>query len=202
MDHERHQTTREQGSPEGIEAGSVGLTAIFSMCFQIGFMSFGGMLSAWLYREVVERRRWLTPADFLSGLALGQVLPGINVANLSIYIGQRLRGVPGAAVALFGLLFAPFFIIIGLATVYARIESIPWAHNFLCGVATAAVGLLMSVALKSIRHTMRGIGPFVILAAVILTVGLLRWPMVPVVLCAAPISVALAWRTKGEGNAR
>ncbi len=197
MNHPHEQTavasTDSNKSQAGIETGLISLPAIFSLFFQIGSMSFGGGLAAWLYREVVERRGWLNPTDFLSGLALSQVLPGINTANLSIYIGQRLRGVPGAIIALLGLLFAPFFIIIGLAAVYAQIDSISWAHNFLCGVATAAVGLVLSVALKAIRHTMRGIAPMAILAVIVVTVGMLHWPMVPVVLCAVPVSVALAW---------
>jgi len=186
----------EAGCLGGSGSEFVSLPAIFGLFFQIGMLSFGGGLSAWLYREIVERRHWLTAADFLSGLALGQILPGINTANLAVYTGQRLRNVPGAAVALFGLLLAPFFIIIGLATVYARIDAIPWAHNFLRGVATAAVGLLLSVPLKSVRHTVRGIGPLAILVVIVITVGLWRWPMVPVVLCITPVSVAFAWWAK------
>lgn len=191
----------EEGEAD-LETGSVSLGAIFLLFFQIGIMSFGGGLSAWIYRDVVEQKRWLKATDLLSGLALGQVLPGINVANLSIYIGQRLRGISGAATALLGVISGPFFIIIGLAAIYVRIQMVPWAHNFLCGVATAAVGLVLSVGVKSIRHTMRGIGSFVILTLIIITVGILRWPMVPVVLCATPVSVALAWQSKGGAHAR
>ena len=192
---------REESQAD-IETGYVSLWSIFLLFFQIGIISFGGGLVAWIYREVVERKRWLSPTDFLSGLALGQVLPGINVANLSVYIGQRLRGIPGAATALLGLTAAPFFIIIGVAAVYARINMVPWAHNFLCGMATAAVGLVLSVAIKSIRHTMRGISPFIILTLIVLTVGILRWPMVPVILCITPVSVAIAWRSRGDAHAR
>ena len=188
---------REAGLPAAAEPGAVSFRAIFSLFFQIGLLSFGGGLSAWLYREVVDHKHWLTATDFLSGLALSQVMPGVNVANLSIFIGQRLRGVPGAITALIGLIFAPFFIIIGLAAVYARINALPWAHNFLCGVATTAVGLVMSVALKSIRHTMAGVGPLAIVAVIVLTVGILRWPMVPVVLGITPLSILLAWKTRG-----
>lgn len=193
MEVELRPEARQSVKQEGVSLG-----AIFGLFFQIGLMSFGGGLSAWIYREVVERRRWLAAQDLLSGLALGQVLPGINVANLSIYVGQRLRGVIGSATALVGLLSAPFFLIIGLATIYARIATIPWLHALLCGMAAAAMGLVLSVAIKSVRQTMRGLAPLSVLAAVVLTVGVLRWPMVPVVLCAAPVSVWLAWRREGS----
>lgn len=172
------------------------LPTLFWIFFQIGAMSFGGGLVAWVYREVVERRRWLQPPDMLSGVALAQVLPGVNVTNLSIYVGQRMRGVIGAAVTLVAVLMVPFFAIIALASVYSTIDAIPWAHNFMTGIAASAVGLVLSVTLKSIRITIRGIGPFAVLGAIFLVVGVLRWPMVPVVACLAPVSVVIAWWTK------
>lgn len=177
------------------------LFALFGLFFQIGAMSFGGGLSAWLYREIVERRRWLSESDFLSGLALAQVMPGINMANLSVYVGQRLHGARGSVVALVGLLCAPFFAIIAIASVFARIDSVPWFHSFLAGIATAAVGLVLSVALRSMGTGPRGAAPLGIVVVLVVTVGVLRWPMVPVVLFVAPLSIYLAWR-KGTGDAR
>ena len=199
MDNTHRQGNNEAICPAGDSAsrerGDVRLGEIFFLFFQIGIMSFGGGLSAWIFRKVVEEKRWLAATDLLSGIALGQVIPGINTANMAIYIGQRLRGVPGATAGLLGMLSGPFFIIIGLAAVYAQIDTLSWVHNFLCGVATTAVGLVMSVGIKSIRHSIRGVGHFVILAVIVLTVGILRWPMVPVVLCVTPVSVALALRS-------
>lgn len=172
--------------------------ALFWLFFQIGAMSFGGGLMAWVYREVVEKRRWLAPSDLLSGIALAQVLPGVNITNLAIYVGQRMRGVVGAAAAMTGLLVVPFFAVIGLAAIYTQIDSIPWMHNFMAGVATAAVGLVLSVTLKSIRTSIRGVGPFAVLIAVFVAIGILHWPLLPVVLGLAPVSVALAWFAQGK----
>lgn len=171
--------------------------SLFWLFFQIGAMSFGGGLMAWVYREVVEKRHWLSSSDLLSGIALAQVLPGVNITNLAIYVGQRMRGVVGAAAAMIGLLVVPFFAVIGLAAVYAQIDAIPWMHDFMAGVATAAVGLVLSVTLKSIRTSVRGVGPIAVLAAVFVGIGILHWPLVPVVLGLAPVSVALAWFAQG-----
>ena len=198
----KNEEISQEGNSSGTETGYVRLGEIFVLFFKIGVMSFGGGLSAWIFREVVEEKRWLTASDLLSGIALGQVIPGINTANMAIYIGQRLRGIPGAVTGLVGMLSGPFFIIIGLAAVFLRINTISWAHNFLCGVATTAVGLLLSVGVKSIHHTIRGVGHFGVLAIIVLTIGILRWPMVPVVLCLTPVSIALALRSKGDRHAR
>ena len=171
------------------------LASLFWLFFQIGAMSFGGGLMAWVYREVVDRRRWMSSADLMSGIALAQVLPGVNITNLSIYVGHHMRGALGSAVCLVALLTAPFFLIIGLAAVYAQIDSISWAHNFMAGVATAAVGLVLSVTLRSVRNDVRGIGPIAVLLAVFIAIGVLRWPLVPVIAALAPISVAISWYT-------
>lgn len=180
-------------NPDPNGAPTATLASLFWLFFQIGAMSFGGGLMAWVYREVVDKRRWISSTDLMSGVALAQVLPGVNIANLSIYVGQHLRGALGAAVCLSALLTAPFFLIIGLAAIYAQIDSIPWAHNFMAGVATAAVGLVLSVTLRSVRNDVRGIGPKAVLLGVFIAIGVLRWPLVPVIACVAPLSVALAW---------
>lgn len=184
--------------PDGTSP-AVSLPALFWIFFQIGAMSFGGGLAAWIHREIVTKRSWMSETDFLTGLALCQVLPGVNNVNLAIHVGQRLRGVIGSLTCVIAMLSAPFFIIIGIATVYDRIRDIAWLHDVLDGVAAAAVGLLVSVALRSARGTFRGIAPFAIAAALFVTIGLLRWPMIPVVLCLAPLSVILAWLTRSGG---
>jgi chromate transporter len=164
-------------------------------------MSFGGALSGWMHRELVARRQWIDEEDFLSGLALGQIMPGANVANLSLYIGQRLRGGVGAAVALTGMLLPPAILVVLLAIVYERFAAIAWAHRFIDGVAAAAIGLLVVVGVKATRRVGWRVAPVMVLAAILLGVGLLRWPMVPVVLVLMPVSVALAW-PRGSDNAR
>ncbi|MGP1614013.1 MAG: chromate transporter, partial [Pollutimonas bauzanensis] len=63
------------------------LLTMFLAFSRIGITSFGGGLSGWLMREFVRQRRWISEEEFLSGLALSQAFPGINVVNLSIWIG-------------------------------------------------------------------------------------------------------------------
>lgn len=188
---------RDEETPAIAPAPSAGqpvsLLRLFLVCFQIGLFSFGGGLSGWIYQVVVVRRRWMTEDDFLSGLALCQVMPGINVTNLVVYIGQRLRGVLGSCVALVGLLVGPFFIVIGLVLVYERIAGVAWVHAAMDGAAAAAIGLLFLVGYKGASRVLRKPAAVIIMAVIIVTVGLLQWPLVPVVLVLAPISVAFAW---------
>src|SRR5215831_5138627 len=175
----------------------VPLAEIMRLFARIGITSFGGGLSAWMYREVVDRRRWLAENAFLSGLTLGQILPGANVVNLSVYIGQRLRGAAGSAVAVTALLLPPMIAVVILAAVLHRFGELPWLHDLLEGVAAGAIGLTFSVGIRSARHAAaRGRWVPVLILAVFGLVGLLRWPMIPVVLVLAPVGVALARRKR------
>lgn len=169
------------------------LAAIFLLFLQIGCLSFGGGVLGWLFREVVEKRRWLTDTDFLGGLTLAQVAPGINVTNMSVYVGQRLRGAPGAVTAVIAVFTGPFLFVIGLFLVYAEVKGISWAPHLLSGVAFAAVGLFLSVGIKSMRKNIRDIGQWAILVGVFVAVGILRWPLIWVVLVLAPVSIWLSW---------
>lgn len=178
------------------------LPELFWIFFQIGAMSFGGGLSAWIHREIVTKRGWMTDAEFFTGLALSQVLPGVNVVNMAVHVGQRLRGIVGAAVCTLAIIFAPFFIVIGLATVYSQIKEIAWLSDFFDGVAVSAVGLMVSIALRSVRGTFRGILPFAIALTLIVTIGILRWPLIPVALVLGPLSVLGTWliRSRAVGG--
>jgi chromate transporter len=141
------------GAP--VDAARVSLPTLVGTFAKIGLLSFGGALSGWMYREIVVRRRWITEEDFLSGLALGQIMPGANVANLSLYIGQRLRGGIGAAAALLGMLLPPMILVIVLAALYQRVADIGWVHRFIGGVAAAAIGLTVMIGIRATRGAAR-----------------------------------------------
>ena len=186
---------------EAVAPARVSLLAILGVFAKIGLMSFGGALSGWMHREIVVRRRWMDEADFFSGLALGQIMPGANVANLSLYIGQRLRGGIGAVVALLGMLLPPMIVVVALGMLYDRVAGILWLHRFIDGVAAAAIGLTIMVGIRASRRVERRLGPVTILLLLFFTVGVLRWPMVPVVICVTPASLLLAWLSEERHDA-
>jgi chromate transporter len=171
----------------------VPLRDIFRVFFTIGASSFGGGVTGWMHRITVTQRGWLTNDKFLSGLALGQVLPGANVSNMAVYIGQVLRGAPGALVALLAVLTGPFFLVIGVATVYDTAIQIPGFHSAMDGIAAAAVGMVLRMGTTGALHGCRKVAPALIALGVFVAIGILQWPLAPVALVAAPLSVALAW---------
>jgi chromate transporter len=180
---------------------TVGLAAIFAAFFRLGIVSFGGGTAGWLYREIVERRRWINDTEFLAGAALGRLMPGSGGVNLTVQVGQHLHGGSGAFVAAFGLLSGPMAIILALAAGYTRIGQSVTLHAVLDGVAAAAIGLTFATGLKLVRFGRASAGPLAVTAATVLAVGVLRWPMIPVVLCLAPISIGLALLERRRGRA-
>ena len=179
-----------EGRPQRASLG-----AILLVFAALGMASFGGGLPGWMHREVVRKRRWMSEEAFLAGVALGQVLPGPNSVNLALYIGQQLRGAPGAAMAGLGILGPPFLFILGLALLHARFGEVAGMAVVLGGVAAAGLANSLAVGLRTARR-MRGAWPWAVAGTTFLAIGVARLPMIPVVLAAIPLSVALAWRTR------
>jgi len=178
----------------------VPLASLYAVFFRLGLLSFGGGISAWVHREIVAVRRWVTEEEFMAGYALGQILPGVNSTNLTIYIGQRLRGAIGAAVALAGLLSGPFVAVIAAGVAYRYLFEIPGFEAAMAGVAAVAVGMLGRLGLVFVRRLPWRPAPVAIMAATFVAVGILNWPLATVVLVLAPISIAAAW-PRPAGNA-
>jgi chromate transporter len=173
----------------------VRLPEIFALFGKIGLTSFGGGLSAWIYREVVDRRAWLSEEEFLAGLTLAQILPGPNVINISIYIGHRLRGWAGSVVAVLALLLPPMVVAVALLALFRNFSDLGWLHDLLEGIAAAAIGLTFSIGYRAARHSTRtNRWTPAVLLLVFVTIGVLRWPLIPVVLCVAPLAVLVARR--------
>jgi chromate transporter len=168
------------------------LPAILLAFFWLGVTSFGGNTAAWIYNQIVQRRRWVTDREFLAGVALGRIMPGSGGVNLTVQIGQRLRGAAGAAAAVLALLAGPLVIVVGLAAAYAQIGENPTLQGALDGIAAAAIGLTFATGLKLLGWRAANFGALAITLATVLCVGVMRWPMVPVILCLAPVSIGLA----------
>lgn len=172
------------------------LLAIFLVFLKLGALSFGGGMTGWVYREVVQQRGWIGETEFLSGLAISQIIPGANVANVAIYIGQRLRGTFGAITALFALLLVPFFVVIGLYVMYTTIAGLDVVNVGTDGVAAAAIGLLILMVWRSGLQAVRSVASGLALIVTFVAVGILNWPLLAVVACVAPLSIAAAWPRK------
>jgi chromate transporter len=144
---------------------------------------------------LVEERKWMTPEEFNDSYALCQFLPGPNVINLSVVFGRQIAGVPGAMAALAGLVGPGFLMITMVSVLYALFGDLDVLRRMFTGVAAAAAGLTISTGAKIAMPMFKdrdAAAPLIALA-VLVAVGLLRWPVYWVLAVALPASIALAW---------
>lgn len=159
----------------------------------ISMQSFGGALS-FIERTVVRDKRWLSAKDFLGLYAISQVLPGPTGISFCVLLGDRFFGLRGAVATLGGFLLLPSVVVIGVASLFQQFQHVPQVQGALHGMGAAAVGLIVSTALRMSR-TLRGNRVGIAVAAVsFAAVGLARLPVSTVVLTVGVLSVAWAWR--------
>ena len=148
----------------------------------------------------MQRRHWIAHAEFLADVALSRIVPGSGGVNLTVQVGQRLRGGAGAVAAVAGLLSGPLVIVVALAAAYARVGSSPAVNAVLDGIAAAAIGLTFATGLKLLPSGSARLGPLAVTSVTVLCFGVLRWPMLPAILCIAPISIGVALAQPRSGR--
>jgi chromate transporter len=173
------------------------LLQLFLGFLEMTLSGFGGVL-AWAHRTLVERRGWLSERDFAALLGLSQVLPGGNIINMAVFVGDRLHGLRGVAVALTGLLLAPFVLVLVLSVWLANPAVAEMSRPALRGAAPVVAGLVLATGLKMAR-SYRGLPrAWLVTGLTLAAVGVLQLPLLPVLAVLGPISVALAWRKAGS----
>jgi chromate transporter len=162
----------------------------------LALQGFGGVLAV-VQREVVEKKQWLTPDEFLEDWAVAQVLPGPNVINLALMIGDRHFGLRGAMAALAGMLTVPLAVILVLAVLYAHYAGNPQVAGALRGMGAVAGGLIAATGVKLIpplrSHPLGFTICLVTVALVFAAIALARIPLGWVLLAVGGIACAWTW---------
>lgn len=164
---------------------------LFFGFLKIGLLGFGG-IAPWARHVIVEEKRWVTDKEFAAIFGIGQILPGPNTMNASVILGDRFQGVVGVLVCLLGQMAMPLVIITGLALVYERYASVPEVRAALVGAAAGAAGLVLGTAVKMIQKIRPSALAILMAIIVLVAIGVLEWPLVPVVFVVVPLSIAAA----------
>lgn len=155
--------------------------------------AFGGALPL-ARRMIVEKHRWLTPAEFTDLLSLCQFLPGGNIINLSVALGMRFRGWRGALASILGLIAAPSAVVIVLGMIYQHFQNDPHVKHLFAGLAAAAAGLLIQMAWKVAWPLRKSLALAGVALACFIAIAVLRVPLVLTMLVMTPISIYATWR--------
>jgi chromate transporter len=191
-------------APIGQRPQPKSLTDLFLSFTFLALQGFGGVLAV-VQRELVEKKRWMTRDEFVEEWAVAQIMPGPNVVNLSLMLGDRYFGWRGAMVALAGMLTVPLLVVLCLALVYAQYADNPHVAGALRGMGAVAAGLITATGMKllgAIRKNPLGV-PLCIVFGVASFIGiaLLRWPLAWVLLGLGGLSCVLTYRKMGKTGA-
>ena len=167
---------------------------LFLRFTQVAVSGFGGVLP-FARRMLVEERRWLDAEEFADVLSLCQLLPGPNIVNIAVCVGARYHGARGAVAAVAGLVSAPFLMMLALGALYTQYGQLPAVSAVFRGVSAAAAGLILSVGIKMAASRRLRSAMALFTVATFAGIAILRLPLLPLLLLAAPASVAAAfWR--------
>jgi len=171
----------------------------------LALQGFGGVLTV-VQRELVDKKQWLTLDEFVEDWSVAQIMPGPNVVNLSLMLGGRCFGLAGALAALAGLLLAPTLFVLLLAAAVAGFAETEVSHGILRGMGAVSAGLITAVGIKlmgALKNNPMGMWTCLGLGAItFMAVGLLRLPLVWVLLSLGPMaSVWAAHCLKQRGAA-
>ena len=152
-----------------------GVAAVFT---GLGAFTFGGGLSiiALMQEQVVDRLHWLTPREFVDGLALGQLTPG-PIIMVAAYVGYKTLGMTGAAVAAAASFVPSFVMMLALLPLFDRVRNLAWARAVIQGIVPGVVGV-MAVALVRMAPYAAPDAP-AIAVLVVTAAALVVWRLAP-----------------------
>ncbi|MBG9386841.1 chromate transporter [Caenimonas sp. DR4.4] len=197
-------STTEPSAPTETRNQPKSLSDLFISFTLLALQGFGGVLAV-VQRELVEKKKWMTREEFVEEWAVAQIMPGPNVINLALMIGDRYFGVRGAVVAVAGMMCAPSVLILILALLYGQFADNTHVAGALRGMGAVAAGLITATGLKlmgAIRKHPLGIPACIVLGiASFVGIALLRWPLAWVLLGLGGISCVLTYRALGAREA-
>ena len=167
---------------------------LFRSFFMIGLFTFGGgyAMLPMLQREVVDKHGWATEDELLDAYAIAQCTPGVIAVNTATYIGQKIKKIPGALLATFGVVLPSLLIISLIALVlenYTQYAAVNYAFAGIRVAVTVLVGKsLIGLYRKGVKGAMANIVFAVAFLASVLT------DVSPVILVAAAIVLSVILR--------
>ena len=168
--------------------------ALFGAFFRIGLFTFGGgyAMLPMLQREVVEKHGWATEDEILDYFAIGQCTPGVIAVNTATFVGTKLRGAFGGAVATVGVVCPSVLIILLISSLLKNFADYPVVQHAFAGIRAGVCALVCMSVFKLYRKGVKGAFANGVFAASLLLVFLFDLSPIVIVLIAIVIGVIKA----------
>jgi chromate transporter len=157
---------------------------------KVGAFTIGGGLTmiAFIQDQVVGQFGWLTPREFIDGLALGQLTPG-PVLMIAAYVGYKAAGVAGAAVAAAAAFLPSFIIMLIILPVLERVRKLAWMRAVVKGMGAAVIGVLAVSLIRLAPTAVPDVFAVVIFAATLIALMVLRVGVFKLMIAGAVLGV-------------
>jgi|SRR5208283_1058545 len=177
---------------------NISLKKIFLAFLKIGSFSFGGVYSmlAFVEKELVERRKWLTNDEFIEAVAVGQMTPGPPIVNTGICIGYKLKKIQGALTATVGQALTGTVLAVVLAIFYIKAKDNTHLHSIMKGVGAAVVGLLLAIIYKMAVKILRDYKAAIFALSSFFALALFRLNPIGLILASGILGLAVYGRRK------
>ena len=182
---------------------SYSLWQVVAYMLRLGTIGFGGpvALAGYMYRDLVEQRRWISDEDYKEGIALAQLMPGPMAAQLAIYLGYVHYRTLGATLVGIAFVLPSFLMVVALGWAYTRFGGLTWMQATFYGVGAAVIGI---IAMSAQKLTTKSLGKDKLLWAIwaiTATTTIITESEIASLFIAAGVTVWL-WRTKWRPSAR
>lgn len=172
----------------------VSLVALFIAFLIVSLCGVGGGGGiVWARRIAVEKRRWITDAEFADIVSLCQFMPGPNIVGIAVCVGAKLRGGIGTIAALAGFLVIPWAVGLSVGLLYLKFAHLTVLRNILGGIAATAAGLLIATGIRLLMPHRRRPAALIFAAVAFGLIIVGRLPLLIVLFSLVPLSIAVAY---------
>jgi chromate transporter len=188
-------TSLAHEQPNSPHHAEVSLWNLFTGFVLVGLFGFGGIAAA-MFHVAVERRKWISSDEYTSCLALGQVLPGASLMNMTTILADRFHGIKGVVLALIGLFTFPLLILLGLIATYDHYAYLPDVQHATNAAAAAAVGLTFGTGLKLGKVIIKSKTSLAFTSLAFVGIGLMKLPLLQTILVLTAAAIWVGFRNE------
>lgn len=170
---------------------SFSLIRLYLIYIKIGAILLGGgyVILPILLNEFVEKRKLISKDELVDYFALSQSLPGIIAANISMFVGCKIRGVLGSIVAMFGIITVPFILIIILASTLCCVVQNIYIQAVFWGVGIAVIALIMLTVREIYQNSVKDLFFYIVYLLALICLIIFNFSPIKTILIFVPLGV-------------
>lgn len=163
------------------------LLQLFLTFLKIGAFTFGGgyAMIPLIQKETAEKKKWINDDDILEIVAIAESTPGPIAINAATFVGYRVCGFLGAAVATAGIVLPSFVIIIAVSFVLKQFENIKAVKYAFFGIRAGVLALIVKALWSLFKKCPKDVPAFIVMAAAFVLAAVLKVNVLIIIICCA-----------------